>query len=65
MVASSDHFKEIFIKYQLKNTVIEGRLDQNISFSVTVLKHCSVMWGIMGNLVLKINIIPERTGHNA
>ena len=29
MDASSDQFLEIFIKYQLKTTVIEGRLDQN------------------------------------
>ena len=29
MYASSDHFLETFIKYQLEKTVIEDRLDQN------------------------------------
>ena len=43
MDASSDHFLETFIKYQLKTTVRRQIRPEQISFSVTVLKHCIIV----------------------
>ena len=43
MDASSDHFLETFIKYQLKTTVRRQIRSEQISFSVTVLKHCIIV----------------------
>ena len=43
MDASSDHFLETFIKYQLKTTVQRQIRSEQISFSVTVLKHCIIV----------------------
>ena len=43
MDASSDHFLETFIKYQLKTTVQRQIRSEQISFNVTVLKHCIIV----------------------
>ena len=43
MDASSDHFLETFVKYQLKITVWRQIRWEQILLSVTVLKHCIIV----------------------